>query len=188
MPYDQIAQLPIIEAVQWQIKTCTERRRLIRQCGENEAVPLANRQAVQREIAPVEAVAVLPGRRLQEIAAQTVSPAVIRTHDSGRGESTFRGPAQRGSPMPTGVVEGARDAVLAAHHQDRLITHLEGTKGARRANITRTADVDPIPVPDPGHFQLVVRWIKIKRRGRAVDGGRKSVITGITSASRLRFG
>ena len=60
MPHDEIAKLPIIEAVQWQIKTRTERRRLIRERGENEAVPLVNRQAVQREIAPVEAVARLP--------------------------------------------------------------------------------------------------------------------------------
>src|SRR5882762_5330464 len=164
MPHDQIAKLPIIEAVQWQIKTRTERRRLIRERGENEAVPLVNRQAVQREIAPVEAVARLPGRRLNELAAQTVSPAVIRTHDPGRGKAAFRSPAQRGSAMPTGVVESARDADLAAHHQDRLVTHLEGTEGTRCAKVTRTADVEPVAVPDLSHFPLVVRRIKIIRR------------------------
>jgi len=85
---------------------------VIRQCGENETVPLVNRQAVQENCA-CRSRRRAAGRGLQQIAAQTVSPAVIRTHDSGSGESAFRSPAQRGSPMPTGVVEGARDAVLA---------------------------------------------------------------------------
>src|SRR4029077_4390782 len=169
MPYREIPQPPIIEPVQRQIKSRREWRRLIRQRGENETVPLIDRQAVQREIAHVEAIAVLLGRGLHEIAAQTVSPAVIRTHDAGGGKSALRASAQRGSPMPTGVVEGARDQVLGAGHEDRLVTHLEGAEAARCADLTRAADVDPVAVPDLGHFPLVVRRIEIKRRGRSEE-------------------
>src|ERR1700704_2578029 len=87
--------------------------------------------------------------------------------------------------MPAGIVKSAREAVLAAHHQKRLVTHLEGAEGARCINVTRTADVDPVPIPDLGHFPLVVRRIKIKRRGKTVDGGRQAGITGVASDGRM---
>jgi len=74
-----------------------ERRRLIGQCGENETVPLIDRQAVQREIAPCRK----PSPCCLKMSARDHRADCISScdtaHDPGGGKSTLRASAQHGS-------------------------------------------------------------------------------------------
>jgi hypothetical protein len=57
VPHDELVELPVIEPLGRQVETGREGRRIGRQRSKHKAVPLHRRQAIERVVAHVEAIA-----------------------------------------------------------------------------------------------------------------------------------
>ena len=68
--------------------------------------------------------------------------------------------------MAAGVVKGTRRTVAIAGHDDPLVADLGDEIVARLGQLLRTADADPVPVPDRLELARVLRRV-------VVPGGRE---------------
>jgi hypothetical protein len=63
--------------------------------------------------------------------------------------------------MPAGVVESPQCAILAPHHENRLVTDFERAEGARLGHIARAAYIYPVPIPDRFELPPIVEGIEV---------------------------
>src|SRR4029077_8795769 len=183
MSYREARHLPVIEPVDGQIEALLKCWGPLGERHENEAVPFGQRQVVERKFLAIEAIPGLHRGGLQQLTLQAVAPAMVGTHDTGRGEAAGAAAAQRRPAMAAGVEEGACDVVLAAYHQDRLRVQIERDVAARLVEGAGAAYVDPVALPDLLEFALVVCRIKVVGRRQRFDGCRESGVTRITPYS-----
>ena len=63
--------------------------------------------------------------------------------------------------MAAGVVKALQCAALIANQQELLVADFEGAERPRRRDLAGAADVDPVTVPDPLQFPLIVARLEI---------------------------
>jgi len=151
-----------------------EVRRIVGQRDEEQSCRVLERDRLQAEFAPVNAELLLAVENQRPV--QLVGPAVIGA-DHAVAIAVFLA-AQDRSAVATHIVEGADDAVAAAHDQHLGVTDLPGQEVAGLGHLEAVADENPVPVENPLQIGLEHRRVGVERPGQrppvAVPGDKLS--------------
>jgi len=85
---------------------------------------------------------------------------VAGANDRGGWQPSFPRLTQRSAAVPAGIVEGTRNVIITADEQERLITKIESAESSSAHQVSGSAHIERISIPNARQFARIVRWIR----------------------------
>src|SRR5580692_12466429 len=81
--------------------------------------------------------------------------------------------------MPAGIVKALQDPCVVTYQQYLLVAQRERLKRARARKVARTADINPVAVPDPLQLSFILPRVEIRLRRQAQCEISKPVVANV---------
>src|ERR1700722_6325721 len=104
---------------------------------------------------------------------------MIRTDDAPATQHAFGLAAQRRSTMPAGVVKALQDPRIVTYQEYFLVAQSERLKRAGAREVARTADINPVAVPDSLQPPFILPRVEVRLRRQAPCEISKPVVANI---------
>ena len=143
-----------------------ERRGIVAETDEHQAVDFAVGHGPQRIPGPVEIVGHASG--CDQPAVRVVGPAVVRAGELARITAFFE--AHQRTPVAADVCKGPDRSVLAANDDRRLARHLQDLEVPGRCKLGHVSRKDPVAGDDPVELELVDGGVGVEALVEGVSG------------------